>query len=147
MTNTADKTGLEIMTAIKNGTLPRAPIANVLDFDLTEVSKGFCRFEGDLKPEYENPMGTIHGGYTATLLDSAMACAVMTALPKGAGYTTLEIKINYVKGFTGQDGRVAAEGKTLHVGRRTATAEGYLYNEDGKMLAHGTTTCIVFPPA
>ena len=146
MTDLADKTGLEIMCAIRDGTLPRAPIASVLDFDLVKVDEGFCRFEGDLKPAYENPMGTIHGGYTATLLDSAMACAVMAALPAGAGYTTLEIKVNYVKGFTGQDGRVAAEGKTIHVGRRTATAEGHLYNEDGKLLAHGTTTCIVFPP-
>jgi uncharacterized protein (TIGR00369 family) len=139
-------TGQEIMQAVADGHLPRAPIARILDFDLTEVKEGFCQFTGRLSEDFHNPMGGIHGGYTATILDSAMSCAVMAALPKGVTYTTLEIKVNYIRAFTGQDGLVRAIGQTIHVGRRTATAEGKLLNEAGKILAHGTTTCMVFPP-
>ncbi len=139
-------TGLEVMQAVKDGVLPPAPIAKILDFTLTEVRTGYCIFEGDLTSDFQNPMGTIHGGYTATLLDSAMACAVMTALPKGASYTSLEIKVNFVRGFTESDGSVRAEGEVIHAGRRTATAEGRLYNQEGKLLAHGSTTCLIFQP-
>jgi uncharacterized protein (TIGR00369 family) len=90
-----------------------------------------------------NPLGTVHGGVAATLLDSAMGCAVQSVLPHGAGYTTLEIKVNYLRAMTSRTGRVYAEGKVIYVGGRIATAEARLTDGEGKLYAHGTTTCIL----
>ena len=92
-----------------------------------------------------NPIGTVHGGVTATLLDSCMSCAVQTTIEAGLGYTTLEIKVNMVRPITETTGPIRAEGRSLHTGRRSATAEGKVLDAKGTLLAHGTTTCIVFP--
>ncbi|MEO3823603.1 PaaI family thioesterase [Actinomadura sp. B10D3] len=99
------------------------------------------------RAEFSNPLGTVHGGIMSTLLDSAMACAVHTSLPAGASYTSLELKVNFVRPVPLEGGRLVCEGTTVHMGRRVATAEGRITNADGKLVAHGTTTCMVFPPA
>ncbi|MFI0484545.1 PaaI family thioesterase [Actinomadura sp. 9N215] len=98
------------------------------------------------RSDFSNPLGTVHGGIMSTLLDSAMGCAVHTSLPDGAGYTTLELSVNFVRPVPLEGGRLVCEGTTVHVGRKLATAEGRIRNENGKLVAHGTTTCMVFPP-
>src|SRR4051812_36010341 len=138
-------TGLELLRAVIAGKLPAPPIAKVLDFTLVEVEHGRALFEGTPRFEFYNPLGSVHGGYAATLLDSCMGCAVHTTMDKGMGYTTLEFKINFVRALTGDIGKVRAEGRLLYGGRRSATAEGKLTDSSGKLLAHATTTCLVFP--
>jgi uncharacterized protein (TIGR00369 family) len=113
-------------------------------FDLAEVEHGRAVFEGTPRLEHYNPLGTVHGGYAATLLDSCMGCAVHTTLPKGIGYTTLEFKISLVRPITADTGLVRAEGKVVSGGRRVATSEGRLTDSRGRLLAHATTTCLVF---
>jgi len=137
--------GLEFMQGILEGRFPPAPITAALKFELVEVERGRAVFAGTPEFGFYNPIGSVHGGYAATLLDSCMGCAVHTALPAGQAYTTLEFKINYVRAMTDQTGRVCAEGRVIHPGNRTATAEGHLYDARGKLLAHATTTCLVFP--
>ena len=136
--------GLEFLTAISEGRLPAAPIARTLGFTLAEVSKGRALFRGTPTFDYYNPIGSVHGGWAATLLDSCMACAVQTTLPKGSGYTTLEIKVNFVRAVTEASGRVEAEGRVIQSGRRIGVSEGRLTDGEGRLLAHGTTTCLVF---
>ncbi|OLB20667.1 MAG: hypothetical protein AUI12_18340 [Acidobacteria bacterium 13_2_20CM_2_57_6] len=135
--------GLELLTAIMEGRLPAPPIQKVLDFRLVEVARGYTAFSGSPKFEYYNPLGTVHGGYTAALLDSCMACAVHSTLDAGWSYATLEIKINYVRPITFDTGELRAEGKVVHSGKRTSTAEGRLYDGARKLYAHGTTTCLI----
>lgn len=136
--------GLEFLAALMNGTLPAPPITRTLDFRLVEVEKGRAVFVGNPSFEFYNPIGSVHGGYAATLLDSCMGCAVHTMMEKGQGYTTLELKINLVRPITDKTGPVRAEGRIIHAGRTTATADGRLVDGAGKLLAHGTTTCAVF---
>lgn len=138
------KTGLQIMQAILDGTLHYPPIAQTLDFLLVEVSEGRAIFQGTPRFAHLNPMGTIHGGWFATLLDSAMACAIQTMIPLGRAYTTTELSLNLVRALTPKVPRVRAEGKVLHCGKQLATAEGKLYGPDGALYAHGTTTCFIF---
>jgi len=140
----AGLSGLEIMQGLLRGELPFAPIAQTLDFHLVEVEEGRAVFQGKPGPGHLNPMGGVHGGWYATLLDSALGCAVHTKLPPGRGYTTAELGINLVKAIGPQVQRVRAEGKVLHCGRQLATAEARLYGPDGTLYAHGTTTCLVF---
>ena len=140
----AGKTGLEIMQGLLRGELPYAPIAKTLDFTLLEVSEGRAVFQGTPGPAHLNPMGTIHGGWYATLLDSALGCAVNTMMPVGRGYTTAELSVNLVRAIGAKAPRVRAEGKVVHCGRQLATAEGRLYGPDGTLYAHATTTCLVF---
>jgi uncharacterized protein (TIGR00369 family) len=135
---------LEVMKRIVAGELPMAPIGKALDFFLVEAEAGRTVFQGTPGPAYLNPMGGIHGGWYATLLDSAMGCAVATALPQGRGYTTAELSVNLVRAIGTKAPRVRAEAKVVHVGRQLATAEGRLYGPDGTLYAHGTTTCLVF---
>jgi uncharacterized protein (TIGR00369 family) len=135
--------GLELLTAIMEGTLPAPPIQQVLDFRLVKVERGYVAFAGTPKFEYYNPIGSVHGGYTAALLDSCMACAVHTMLEAGYGYATLEVKINYVRPITSETGLIRAEGKVIHSGKRIATAEGRLFDSAEKLYAHGTTTCLI----
>ena len=135
--------GLEFLAAIRDGRLPAPPIAKLLGFDIVEIEKGRVVFAGTPGPEHYNPIGSVHGGYAATLLDSCMACAVQSTLPTGQGYTTLEFKINFVRALTDATGEVRAEGKVLAAGRRIATAEGRLVDGAGKLYAHATTTCLV----
>lgn len=138
-------TGLEFMQGILEGRFPPAPITAALKFELTQIEHGRAVFEGVPEFAFYNPIGSVHGGYAATLLDSCMGCAVHTTLPAGQAYTTLEFKINFVRGMTEQTGRVRAEGRVIHPGKRAATAEGNLYDAGGKLLAHATTTCMIFP--
>lgn len=140
----AGKSGLQIMSAILQGELPFAPIGQTLDFVLVEVSEGRAVFQGTPGPAHLNPLGTVHGGWYATLLDSALGCAVHTMLPVGRGYTTAELGVNLVRAIGSKAPRVRAEGKVIHCGRQLATAEARLYGPDGTLYAHATTTCLVF---
>jgi len=140
----AGKTGLEMMEAMLRGELPYAPIAKTLDFSLIEVAPGRAVFQGAPGPAHLNPMGGIHGGWYATLLDSALGCAIHTMMPVGRGYTTAELGVNLVKAIGPKVQRVRAEGKVLHCGRQLATAEARLFGPDGTLYAHATTTCLVF---
>jgi uncharacterized protein (TIGR00369 family) len=136
--------GLDFLRRIADGTVPQPPIAATLGFRLAEVAPGFALFTMTPELRHYNPIGTVHGGVACTLLDSCMGCAVHTHLAKGQGYTTLELKVNLVRPITATTGPVRAEGRTLHVGRRSATAEGKLLDAKGNLLAHGTTTCMIF---
>jgi uncharacterized protein (TIGR00369 family) len=136
--------GIEYLQRIIDGRLPRPPITETLGFAITEVAPGFALFTMTPQFRHYNPIGTVHGGVAATLLDSCMSCAVQTHLQPGTGYTTLEIKVNMVRPITDKTGPVRAEGRSLHVGRRSATAEGRIFDMAGTLLAHATTTCIIF---
>ncbi|RZL64700.1 MAG: PaaI family thioesterase [Variovorax sp.] len=140
----AGKSGLEVMQAMLNGEIPFAAIAKTLDFSLIEVAPGRAVFQGTPLARHLNPLGTIHGGWVATLLDSALGCTIHTMMPPGRGYTTAELGVNYVKGLTPKVQRVRAEGKVIHCGRQLATAEARLFSADGTLFAHATTTCLVF---
>ncbi|MES2483717.1 MAG: PaaI family thioesterase [Pseudomonadota bacterium] len=141
---TAGLTGLEIMQGLLRGELHSPPIAQTLSFTLVEVGPGRAVFQGAPAREHLNPMGAIHGGWYATLLDSALGCAVMTGLPAGRAYTTAELSVNIVRAIGERAPRVRVEGKLIHCGRQLATAEARLYGPDGTLYAHGTTTCLVF---
>jgi uncharacterized protein (TIGR00369 family) len=136
--------GLEFMQKMASGELPAPPIGGTLGFLPVQIAKGTVTFAGVPTIAHYNPIGTVHGGYAATLLDSCMACAIQTMLLAGQGYTTLEIKINYVRALTDKVPKVLAEGKVIHAGRRAATSEGRLIDENGTLYAHGTTTCMIF---
>jgi uncharacterized protein (TIGR00369 family) len=140
----AGRSGLEVLQAMLRGELPYPPIARTLDFQLVEVEAGRAVFQGAPGPGHLNPRGTLHGGWYATLLDSALGCAVHTMMPAGRGYTTAELGVNLVKGIGPKVQRVRAEGRVLHCGRQLATAEAKLVGPDGTLYAHGTTTCLVF---
>ncbi|KQU89362.1 aromatic compound catabolic protein [Variovorax sp. Root318D1] len=140
----AGKTGLEMMQAMLRGEIPFAAIAKTLDFTLLSVSPGVAVFQGTPLAQHLNPLGTIHGGWIATVLDSALGCAIHTMMPVGRSYTTAELSVNFVRGVTPQVQRVRAEGKVIHCGRQLATAEARLVGPDGKLYAHATTTCLVF---
>jgi uncharacterized protein (TIGR00369 family) len=140
----AGKSGLETLQAMLRGELPYPPIAKTLDFSLLEVGEGRAVFQGTPGPAHLNPMGSIHGGWYATLLDSALGCAVHTMMPPGRGYTTAELHVNLVRAIGGKAPRVRAEGKVIHCGRQLATAEARLFGPDGTLYAHATTTCLVF---
>jgi uncharacterized protein (TIGR00369 family) len=135
--------GLQLLTGIMEGTLPAPPIQQTLGFRLVQVERGSTVFTGNPKFEYYNPLGSVHGGYTAALLDSCMACAVHSTLEAGYSYATLEIKVNYVRAITSDTDLVRAEGKVITSGKRIATAEGRLFDSAGKLYAHGTTTCLI----
>lgn len=144
MDQVATMSGLELMQAMLRGEVPFAAIAKTLDFYLAEAEDGMALFQGTPGPMHFNPMGGIHGGWYATLLDSAMGCAVHTKMPPGRAYTTAELSVNLVRGIGPKVPRVRCEGKVIHCGRQLATAEGRLYGPDGTLYAHGTTTCLVF---
>ena len=135
--------GLEFLQKIVSRELSPPPLAVLLNFDLVEVGQGHATFAVEPAEYHYNPIGVVHGGLAATLLDSAMGCAVHSTLPAGAGYTTLEIKVNFIRAMTGETKRVRCEAKVVHVGARTATAEGRVVDEAGKLYAHGTTTCLI----
>ena len=135
--------GLEFLRAIIEGRLPHAPMSDALNFHLVEATKGHALFMGEAKHDYYNPIGSVHGGWASTLLDSCMACAVQTTLLAGQGYTTLELKVNLVRALSSETGPVRAEGRLISVGRTIGTAEGRIVGADGKLYAHGTTTCLI----
>lgn len=137
--------GLEFMKKIENGELPIAPISNTLNYELNHVSLGRVIFRGSPRFNAMNPIGSVHGGWYGTLLDSAMACAIMTKVPKGSVYTTLEYKINIIKPIP-IDMQIDAIGEVSHAGRSTGTAEGRIIGTKNKTLyATGSTTCIIIP--
>jgi uncharacterized protein (TIGR00369 family) len=138
--------GLDYMRAMQRGEFPPSPIAVLMGMSIAEIEEGRVVFAAQPAEYHYNPIGVVHGGLAATLLDSAMGCAVHSTLPAGTGYTTLEIKVNYVRALTSTSGEVRAEGTVIHRGGRVATAEGRLVGADGTLYAHGTTTCIIFRP-
>jgi uncharacterized protein (TIGR00369 family) len=127
--------------------LPLPPICQTLGFDPVEVEHGRVVFQGIPDQRHYNPLGTVHGGYAATLLDSCMGCAVHSLLEAGVGYTTVEFKVTLMRPLTSGMGMVRAIGTVLNRGRRTAYAEGRLVDARDRLLAHGTTTCLLFPLA
>ena len=140
----AGKSGMEIFRAMIAGELPAPPITRTLDFILVTAEPGHVVFQGRPGFAHYNPMGSVHGGWFATLLDSAVGCAVHTTLAAGKGYTTAELKINIVRPLTDKVPLVRAEGKVIHVGGRMATADGRITGPDGRLYAHASTTCFLF---
>lgn len=140
----AGKTGMAVFEMMLAGELPYPHIAQTLDFQLVEVSPGRAVFQGRPLLRHYNPLGSVHGGWFATLLDSAVGCAVHSTLPAGRGYTTAELKINITRPLTVDVPLVRAVGEVIHAGRRMATAEGWMIGPDGKLYAHASTTCFVF---
>src|ERR1700687_5526062 len=140
----ASMPGIDFVRAIFAGKLPAPPIMQTVEpFDST-AEPGVVVFHSIPGFRHYNPIGSVHGGYAATLLDSAMGLAVHSMLPAGSGYTTLEFKISFIRGMTRDTGVVRSEGRTLNVGRRAATAEARITDAKGRLLAHATTTCLVF---
>ncbi len=140
----AGLTGLQQMQAMLDGRLPYPHIADTLDYGLVEVGEGRAVFQGTPQLKHYNPLGTVHGGWYATLLDSALGCAVHTMLQVGRGYTTAELGVNIVRAASHKSGPLRAIGTVLHAGRQLATAEARIVGADGKLYAHATTTCLVF---
>jgi uncharacterized protein (TIGR00369 family) len=140
----AGLTGLEVFAAMFAGRLPPPLMSETLEFGLIEVGFGRAVFQGQPLRRHYNPLGTVHGGWFATLLDSAVGCAVHTTLPAGKSYTTAELKVNMVRALTDRVPLVRAIGNVIHVGSRMATAEGRLVGADGKLYAHASTTCFLF---
>jgi len=139
----ASLSGIEFFDAIFEGRLPAPPIGATLDFLPIEIVPGRALFQGAPGTGHYNPLGSVHGGWIATLLDSAVACAVHTLLPAGKTYTTLELKVNYVKALTERVPLVRAIGEIIYSGGRIGTSQGRLVGPDGTLFAHATTTCIV----
>lgn len=139
-------TGREMLEAIVAGRLPQAPIAEGMSFRLAQVDEGFAAFVGEPGPHLLNPLGTVHGGWALTLIDSAAGCAVHTLLPAGVAYTTVETKANFSRAIRPDTGVVRAEGKVITRGRQIMTSEARILDATGRVLAHGTSTLFVLWP-
>ena len=138
--------GLEYITAIAAGTIPPPPFARTLDFAIAAVERGRVVFAMEPAEWMYNPLGSVHGGIAAAILDSCMGCAVHTTLEAGVGFTTADLQVRYIRAMSDATGRVLAEGRIVHRGRRTATAEGRLFTEsEEKLIAHATTGCLILP--
>jgi uncharacterized protein (TIGR00369 family) len=137
--------GLEVLKKVLSGEFPAAPIARTLNFTMSAVEEGRVEFRGVPTADHLNPMGAVHGGWTATVLDSALGCVVMSMLQPGEAYTTAEFKVNIVRPLMPGMGEVLCEARILHRGKTIATSEAYLRDSAGKLLAHGTETCAIFP--
>lgn len=140
----ASMSGLDFLQGLLDGRLPAPPFAALLGFRPVEIESGRAIFVATPDAKLYNPIGSVHGGYAATLLDSCMGCAVQSKLKAGEGYTTVELKVNFVRQISADTGEVRAEGKVIHVGKQIASAEGRLTDARGRLLAHATTTCLVF---
>ena len=140
----AGMSGREMLQAMIDGKLPAPPIAQTLSFWLAEVGDGHCVFEAETGPHLLNPLGGVHGGWALTLIDSVTGCAVHTLLPPGVGYATVETKVNFTRAIKHDTGRVRAEGRVVSRGRQIMTSEGRLLDSDGRVLAHGTSTLMIF---
>lgn len=140
----AGLSGLDALQRMVAGEFPPPPIAQLMGFRLVRVAPGEAVFECCPGEQHYNPLGTVHGGLAMTLLDSAMGCAIHTLRPPGSGYTTLEAKVNMVRAISAETGKIHCTGAVIHHGRSTATAEGRLVDAAGRLLAHGTTTCLLF---
>jgi uncharacterized protein (TIGR00369 family) len=139
-----EMTGLEFVQGLANGTLPHNTMAGTLGYEIVEAEKGRVVVTAVPKDAHLNPAGTVHGGLAATMLDSCMGLAVQTLLDKGIGSTTLEFKVSFVRAITPETGMIRAEGTVVSPGRRIATAEGKVTDANGRLLVHGTTTCLIF---
>ena len=137
--------GLSFLRGIIDGTHPNPPISELLGFHLAEADEGRAVFTCVPGFHHYNPIGTVHGGLAATLLDSALGCAIFSTLKKGDTWTTLELKLNFVRAMSKDTGLVRAEGRLIHRGRTVATSEGDLKDSAGRLYAHATTTCMIFP--
>jgi uncharacterized protein (TIGR00369 family) len=140
----AGLTGRETLQAMLEGKLPAPPISRTLNFILTEVGDGTCVFEGEPTAEFLNPLGGVHGGWALTILDSVTGCAAHTTLPPNVGYATLETKGNFARAISPATGRVRATGTVVSRGKQIITAEGRIFDAQGRLLAHGTSTLMVF---
>ncbi|MDO8438807.1 MAG: PaaI family thioesterase [Telluria sp.] len=138
------RSGMEFLKGIGSGALPPAPIAELLGITPISVEPGLTVFQGSPSLAHYNPSGVVHGGYAATLLDTAVGCAIHTLLPAGKGYTTLELKVNYIRAMTDKTGPVRAEAKVVNLGGQVGIAEGRITDANGKLYAFATTTCLVF---
>jgi len=139
-----EMTGLEFVQGLANGTLPHNTMAGTLGYEIVEAEKGRVVVTAVPKDSHLNPQGTVHGGLAATMLDSCMGLAVQTLLDKGVGSTTLEFKISFVRPITPETGPIRAEGTVLNRGRRIGIADGRVTDSKGRLLVHGTTTCLIF---
>lgn len=142
----AEMTGLEFVQGLADGTLPLNTIAETLGYDVVEAANGRVVVAIEPSDRHLNPSGTVHGGLAATLLDSCMGLAIQTTLAKGLAQTTVEFKISLMRPITPETGLIRAEGLVLNAGRRVGTAEGRITDRSGRLLAHGTTTCLIFAP-
>lgn len=140
----ARRSGLEFFNAISRGELPSPPIGVLLGFVPIEYSPGRFVFQGTPGFEHYNPIGTVHGGYAATLLDSCVGCAIHTLLPAGKAYTTLELKVNFIRALTDKTGPVRAEGTVVNLGAQIGIAEGRITDSAGRLYAYASTTCLIF---
>jgi len=140
-----EMSGLEFVQGLANGALPMNTIAQTLGYDVVEAESGRVAVTLNPSGAHLNPWGTVHGGLTATLLDSCMGLAIQSMLEKGVGSTTLEFKISLVRAIAPETGQIRAEGRALNCGRRVGMAEGRVTDAKGRLLAHGTTTCLIFP--
>jgi len=137
--------GLEFLHAMLSGKFPAPPICEALDFILVEAEQGRAVFEGIPSDRFRNPLGTVHGGWMSTVLDSALGCAVHSTLKAGQGFTTVDLAVSFVRAVHQSSGKMRCEAKVIHVGGRIATAEARLVDGEGKLYSHGTTTCLVMP--
>lgn len=140
-----ERDGLAFLSAISAGELPPPPINALMGTVPISIEPGRVVFQGTPGPEHYNPSGSVHGGYAATMLDSVVGCAIHSLLPAGKGFTTLELKVNYIRAMNAQTGPVRAEGKVVTLGGQVGIAEGRITDARGKLLAFATTTCMVFP--
>jgi uncharacterized protein (TIGR00369 family) len=138
-----DMAGLDYLQAMVEGRLPPPPIVQLLGIRMVSVEPGLVRMDLPVGEYLYNPLGSVHGGAIATILDSVMGCAVHSVQPKGRGYTTLEIKVNYIRAITDAVGPVTAEGRVVHAGRSSAVADATLVDGAGKLYATASTTCLV----
>ena len=142
----AGMSGLEVLRAMLAGRFPAPPISERMGMWLIEVGDGTAVFEGEPGPHLLNPLGSVHGGWAMTLIDSATGCALHTKLPAGVGYTTVETKVNMTRAIRPDDGKVRCEGRVVSQGRQIATSEARLLSAEGKLLAHGTSTLMILHP-
>jgi len=143
-TDISTLTGLELLRYGSSRPEPPATIGRLLGIKFTNLEVGAIEAQLRTRADFSNPLGSVHGGICAALLDTVMGCAVHSTLPAGAGFTTLELKVNYIRAVSTSDEVVRATGRTIHVGGRTATAEGKAFDSEGRLVAHGTTTCMIF---
>lgn len=139
-------TGLDFLQRLRDGHHPAPPFAETTDIWLREAEHGRVLFEATPSRKFYNPLGTVHGGWISTLLDSAMGCAVHSTLNPGQGYTTVDMTVSFVRAVTSDTGPLTCEGKIVHAGGRIATAEGRVFDAGGKLVAHGTETCMILKP-
>lgn len=138
-------TGLEYMTALREGSVPPPPIIALMNMDLVSVEPGVVTFSAQPDESHYNPIGAVHGGFACTVLDSVVGCAVQTTLPQGTGYTSLEIKVSYLRGLSTTTGALTATGRVTKPGSRVAFAEGELRDSEGRLVATASSTLLVFP--